>query len=260
MILRIECKVCALGNDAPYKFVVILRSPFLVWGRRVTVKQAGPAVPLAVKLNPGWIGKFTSVISQDNRKELHEDIRSQFQIKTVKDIDDRLGIVGIPEESQHQGGVYKVYRKEDFSTLYPFNRINLYNRGIRVKGDIFAIVLPGTADAAGFIHFQGNRLYLAWAEPDFAWQVDVTSTPTTEVSTQVTPQVSTQVKLEPNRLASLLDFCSVPRSRREMQDFCGIKTTEYFRKNIIKPMLNENLIKPTIPDKPNSRLQKYIKA
>ncbi len=87
-----------------------------------------------------------------------------------------------------------------------------------------------------------------------------TYAPTTEVSTQVTPQVSTQVKLEPNRLASLLDFCSVPRSRREMQDFCGIKTTEYFRKNIIKPMLNENLIKPTIPDKPNSRNQKYIKA
>ncbi len=88
-----------------------------------------------------------------------------------------------------------------------------------------------------------------------------TSVPsTTQISTQVTPQVGTQVKLEPDRLASLLDFCSVPKSRREMQGFCGIKTTEYFRKNIIKPMLNENLIKQTIPDKPNSRLQKYIKA
>lgn len=76
----------------------------------------------------------------------------------------------------------------------------------------------------------------------------------------MTPQVSTQVKLDSSKLAALLDFCSVPRSRREMQDFCGIKTTEYFRKNIVKPMLKEQLIKPTIPDKPNSRLQKYVKV
>lgn len=40
-----------------------------------------------------------------------------------------------------------------------------------------------------------------------------------------------------------------------MQEFCGIKTTEYSRKNIIKPMLAERLIQQTVPDKPNSRNQ-----
>ena len=45
-----------------------------------------------------------------------------------------------------------------------------------------------------------------------------------------------------------------------MQEFCKIKTAEYFRKYIIKPLLAEGFIKQTIPEKPNSRNQKYIKA
>ena len=51
-----------------------------------------------------------------------------------------------------------------------------------------------------------------------------------------------------------------PKSRKEMQEFWKIRTAEYFRKYIIKPMLAEGLIKQTIPDKPNSRNQKYVRA
>ena len=51
-----------------------------------------PAVSLTVKFNPGGIGKLTAVISQDNREEILEDIRSQFQVKPVKNVNDRLKI------------------------------------------------------------------------------------------------------------------------------------------------------------------------
>lgn len=81
-----------------------------------------------------------------------------------------------------------------------------------------------------------------------------------QVNTEITTQVSTQVKLPIDKLAALIDFCSIPRNRKEMQEFCDIKTVEYFRKHIIKPMLQNGIIKQTIPDKPNSRNQKYIKA
>ena len=64
--------------------------------------------------------------------------------------------------------------KEDVSSFYPFNGINLDDRGIWVKCDIITIVFPGTTDAAGFIHFQCDRLCLAWAQSDFARQVDIT--------------------------------------------------------------------------------------
>ncbi len=66
LLLRIKCQIHAFWDDAPYKFMVVLRCPFLIGGRRVTVEQVRPAVPLMVKFNPGGVGKFTAVISQDN--------------------------------------------------------------------------------------------------------------------------------------------------------------------------------------------------
>lgn len=58
----------------------------------------------------------------------------------------------------------------------------------------------------------------------------------------VSPQVTTQVKLESGKLSALLEYCSTAKIRKEMQKFCEIKTTEYFKKSIVKPMLAEGLI------------------
>lgn len=53
----------------------------------------------------------------------------------------------------------------------------------------------------------------------------------TQAGTQAEYQPIT-VNLDIKRLNELLDFCIDPRTRDEMQDFCGIKTREYFRKKI----------------------------
>ena len=45
-----------------------------------------------------------------------------------------------------------------------------------------------------------------------------------------------------------------------MQEFCSISSIEYFRNKILKPMLTFDLIKMTIPDKPNSGKQKYLRV
>ena len=73
--------------------------------------------------------------------------------------------------------------------------------------------------------------------------------PIGQMDTQVGTQVTTQVRSPADKLTDLTEFCSVPRSRKEMQEFCGIKTTEYFRKHIIRPMLQNGMIRQTIPDK-----------
>ena len=104
------------------------------------------------------------------------------------------------------------------------------------EGDIFRTIIPLKESATATV---GVHYYL---------------------DAQVSTQVSTQVKLSVDKLSALLEFCSSPRSRKEMQDFCNIKTSEYFRKCIIRPMLAQNLIQQTIPDKPNSKNQKYIKV
>jgi ATP-dependent DNA helicase RecG len=86
------------------------------------------------------------------------------------------------------------------------------------------------------------------------------TTSVVEVSTEDSTEDSTEVKLSQEKLHTLLEYCGEPRSRKEMQDFCGIKTDEYFRKNIILPMLAQGLIRMTIPDKPNSRNQQYVRV
>jgi ATP-dependent DNA helicase RecG len=87
------------------------------------------------------------------------------------------------------------------------------------------------------------------------------STPTTEVSAGVGAGVGAgadMIKLDDEHLLTLLEFCQVPRTKNDMQEYCGIKSDRYFRKNILTPMLQKGLIQRTIPDKPKSPKQKYI--
>jgi ATP-dependent DNA helicase RecG len=75
-----------------------------------------------------------------------------------------------------------------------------------------------------------------------------------------TGQVTGQVTGQDNRTASLIDFCASPRTRKEMQEFIGITSREHFNKTFLTPLLESQEIRMTIPDKPNSRNQKYVKA
>lgn len=75
---------------------------------------------------------------------------------------------------------------------------------------------------------------------------------------EVSTEVSTEVKLSSEMLNGLIDFCKEERSRKEMQEFCGIKSEKYFREKILTPMLAEGKVRRTIPDKPNSSKQKYV--
>ena len=77
---------------------------------------------------------------------------------------------------------------------------------------------------------------------------------TTQVKTQVTPQVKTQVAISDKILA----FCSAPHSKAEIAEYCGYKNTKNFTKRYLRPLLDSGTLKMTIPDKPNSRNQRYI--
>ena len=78
-------------------------------------------------------------------------------------------------------------------------------------------------------------------------------------TTQVTAQVTAQDE-QVEREAKLLEYCNIARTRDEMQQFCGIAHREYFRKSILIPLLQSGKLSMTIPDKPNSRNQRYIKG
>ena len=58
-------------------------------------------------------------------------------------------------------------------------------------------------------------------------------------------------------LKDLIEYCKFPRTRAEMQDFCGLNSRTNFRENHLLTLLEKGIIKMTIPDKPNSKKQKY---
>ena len=77
---------------------------------------------------------------------------------------------------------------------------------------------------------------------------------------QVAEQDNAQVIEQVDRAEKIIEFCAEPKSREEIQLFVGIAHREYFRAKILKPLLDSGKLKMTIPDKPNSRNQKYVKA
>lgn len=60
-----------------------------------------------------------------------------------------------------------------------------------------------------------------------------------------------------DRVARILAFCRIPRNREEIQAHVGLNNRDYFRKEILVPLLRQGLLVATIPDKPNSPKQQY---
>ena len=73
-----------------------------------------------------------------------------------------------------------------------------------------------------------------------------------------TTQVTVQDATHDDRIAAILDFCGIPKSRGEIQQYIGIANREHFRKSILKPLIESGQLMMTIPDKPNSKSQKYV--
>lgn len=84
-------------------------------------------------------------------------------------------------------------------------------------------------------------------------EVTVVGRPTGQDSDQVTDQDKTPTE----RLLSVLGNDTL--SAAELMERLGLSHRPTFRKNYLNPALEQNLIERTIPDKPNSKNQKYRK-
>ena len=61
-----------------------------------------------------------------------------------------------------------------------------------------------------------------------------------------------------DKLLEIMEY-DIPLSANEIMTRLGIKSKETLRASYLNPALENGLIKMTIPDKPNSKNQKYIK-
>lgn len=74
-------------------------------------------------------------------------------------------------------------------------------------------------------------------------------------------QISEKNEYLPESVQKLLEIMEydVPYASSDLMEKLGLKAREGFRRNYLHPAIEMNLVRMTIPDKPNSRNQRYIK-
>lgn len=77
--------------------------------------------------------------------------------------------------------------------------------------------------------------------------------------------IFTQISEENEHLSEyiekMLDIMEydIPYTSKAIMEKLGLKSKEGFRRNYLRPAIDMNLIRMTIPDKTNSRNQRYVK-
>lgn len=78
----------------------------------------------------------------------------------------------------------------------------------------------------------------------------------------VSVQISEDNELLSEYIKRMLDVMEydIPYTSKTLMEKLGLKSKEGFRRNYLRPAIDLNLIQMTIPDKPNSRNQRYVKV
>ncbi len=110
---------------------------------------------------------------------------------------------------------------------YKFTR--LYSGGVPqfVEGDAFKTVIPLNETATMKLGPRSND--------------------------QVSDQVGKNVIVE-----RILEFCKTAWTKKEISEYIGYKNLTYMTRVFLKPLLDSGKLTYTIPEKPQSRLQKYV--
>jgi ATP-dependent DNA helicase RecG len=138
-----------------------------------------------------------------------------------------------------------------------FHRLDFIER----RGSGLKKIREATADLYGYTDdfapkFKSTRtaFHVTFKNMNYDLRSDLT------YNEQVAGQVDGQVAGRDDRAEKLLEYCNIPKTRREMQEFIGIASREHFNKTILLPLLESGKLEMTVPDKPNSRNQKYVRA
>lgn len=77
---------------------------------------------------------------------------------------------------------------------------------------------------------------------------------------EISSQISEENEYLSETVKGLLEVMEydLPYTSKTLMEKLGLKSREGFRKNYLRPAMELNLIRRTIPDKPNSRNQRYI--
>ena len=186
-------------------------------------------------------------------KEIHIDM-----------YDDRL-------EIQSPGGMFdgKAIQDRDIDTISSARRnpviADLFHRMryMERRGSGLRKIIDSTAQLPGYSD-EYKPQFLS-TDTDFIVilkniNYNLSSIKASETSEQVSEQDGDQDSDHDNREKLILEFCSIERTRQEIQEYLGIASRRFFSNTILKPLLVSGKLKMTLPDKPHSPNQKYIRS
>lgn len=128
--------------------------------------------------------------------------------------------------------------------LYQYTKLYSGGEPQLIEGDIFKTIIPLSSTSEKRADNERIRATTQVSALD---------------STQVDTQVSTQDVAQTIQ-TKILVYCIAPRSKSEIANHCGYKSIKSFTALHLRPLLNSGLLRMTIPDKPNSKNQKYVKT
>jgi ATP-dependent DNA helicase RecG len=180
---------------------------------------------------------------------MHRDYQSNMPIRLYQ-YEDRIEIL-------NAGGLYGEARPENFPTVNDYRNpivaeamrglkyVNMFNRGIqRVKT---------------MLQDNGNPEPKFTVDKITAFEVTVKPALSLNLVTDE-EEVTKSVTKMTETINDIIAFCSTPKSMTEIMEHIGLKHRHNVKHRYIDPLIEGGFLTMTIPEKPNSRNQKYQRA
>ena len=177
---------------------------------------------------------------------MHRDYQSNMPIRLYQ-YEDRIEIL-------NAGGLYGEARPENFPTVNDYRNpivaeamrglkyVNMFNRGIqRVKS---------------LLQVNGNPEPVFNVDKITAFEVIVRPSLSLNLVTDKEKVTKSVTKLN-DTLNDIIEYCSTPRSMTEIMEHIGLKHRYNVKHRYLDPLIEGGFLEMTIPEKPNSRSQKY---
>ena len=194
---------------------------------------------------------------------MHRDLQSNTPLRFYE-FSDHLEIT-------NAGGLYGNARPENFPKINDYRNpiiagamkslgyVNKYNRSIgQVQKELSENGNPKAEFDVNLLTAFAVTVYKGTSRNEVGYQ---SGTSRNEVGYQSgTSQESEHRPFGPNVMTlqeRIIEFCSEPRSLREIADFLGAANKKKVKTKFINDILGTKIVM-TVPDKPNSRLQKYV--
>ena len=153
-------------------------------------------------------------------------------------------------EIKNPGGIYGRLKIDQLGKIQPDTRNPVLVTALEVMGIT-------ENRYSGIPTIRRSMAAYGLEEPVFS---DRRGTFTVALANTVKKNMASEKNTLSDKEEKLLDFLSRPRSRKELVEYLGLSSSAYAIQTYINPLIEKGLIRLSIPEKPSSRNQRFMRA